>query len=314
MYLIKLDSLGSLKWSKTIGGPKEETAYSVIQTKDKGYALAGYTGSFSSGPDNMYMVKLDSTGVLKWTRTLGNFYNSVAMSITQSKDDGYVLAGYIYSFVSGSNDLSVVKLDSVGALKWSNEVLGGAASANSIVQNRNGGYAITGVTTFFGAGGNDAYFLLLDSAGISCIPTDTAGKIIAMNKGTSGTGGTVNIMTPVISVDTSSSDTGGLYTNYCSKTKPTAVVPVRSVIQNKILVFPNPTIGNITLQYESENNETLCIRIIDMAGNILYSSANNKAQTGLNNYNINTISLAQGMYIIQIQNSQKLLYEKFVKL
>ncbi|MFX0151204.1 MAG: hypothetical protein ACFFAJ_10515 [Candidatus Hodarchaeota archaeon] len=35
-----------MKWSKTFGGVEEDSARSLIQTADGGYALAGYTGSW----------------------------------------------------------------------------------------------------------------------------------------------------------------------------------------------------------------------------------------------------------------------------
>src|ERR1700752_2051167 len=68
-YIIKLDSLGGLQWTRTIGGAKEDYANSIIQTKDGGYLITGETYSFGVGSyitSNVYLVKLDASGTLKW--------------------------------------------------------------------------------------------------------------------------------------------------------------------------------------------------------------------------------------------------------
>jgi hypothetical protein len=112
-YVVKLDSSGNAEWTKTIGGGSWDEARSIIQSSDGGYVVAGYTQSFGAGGD-MYVVKLDSSGNVVWTRTIGGSSNEVANSIIQSRDGGYVVAGYTRSFGAGSFDIYVVKLDSSG--------------------------------------------------------------------------------------------------------------------------------------------------------------------------------------------------------
>jgi len=46
------------EWSKTYGGSGRDTAYSVIQTRDGGYALAGITYSYGAGNGDFWLVKL----------------------------------------------------------------------------------------------------------------------------------------------------------------------------------------------------------------------------------------------------------------
>lgn len=52
-YIAKLDGTGTLQWSKAIGGPGEETAFSIIQTTDRRYTAAGFAGSFRAGLDEL---------------------------------------------------------------------------------------------------------------------------------------------------------------------------------------------------------------------------------------------------------------------
>src|SRR6185503_17238741 len=48
-WVVKIDSAGNKQWDKDFGGDKYDEVYSILQTKDSGYLLAGYSGSFISG-------------------------------------------------------------------------------------------------------------------------------------------------------------------------------------------------------------------------------------------------------------------------
>jgi len=169
IYVVKLDSSGNVVWSKTIGGSSLDEAWSIIQSSDGGYVIAGYTESFGEGGD-MYVVKLDSRGNVQWTKTIGGGNDDVAISIIQSSDGGYVVAGYTESFKysqgAGGYDMYVVKLDSSGNVLWT-KTIGGSSDdyASSIIQSSDGGYAVAGYTRSFGAGSEDMYVVKLDSGG-----------------------------------------------------------------------------------------------------------------------------------------------------
>jgi hypothetical protein len=166
-YLVKLDANGNLQWTKTIGGKYFEDDYSLIQTSDGGYAIAGNTNSFGAGERDVYVVKLDANGNLQWTKTIGakNNYSSKP-SLIQTSDSGYVIAGFTRSFGAGRGDVYLFKLDANGNLQWT-KTIGGPESeeGNSLIQTSDGGYAIAGFTNSFGAGRGDVYFVKLDANG-----------------------------------------------------------------------------------------------------------------------------------------------------
>jgi hypothetical protein len=88
---------------------------SLIQTSDGGYAIAGKTNSFSAGSLDVYVVKLNASGNLQWTKTIGakNRYSSKP-SLIQTSDGGYAIAGDTKSFGAGESDICIVKLDKNG--------------------------------------------------------------------------------------------------------------------------------------------------------------------------------------------------------
>ena len=167
VYVIKLDASGNLQWTKTIGGKKEDMGLmSLIQTSDGGYAIAGSTRSFGTGEWDVYVVKLDAKGNLQWTKTIGGKKEDVGTSLIQTSDGGYAIAGSTRSFGTGEWDVYVVKLDAKGNLQWTKTIGGpGYEIGNSLIQTSDGGYAIAGYTTSFGAGDRDVYVVKLDANG-----------------------------------------------------------------------------------------------------------------------------------------------------
>jgi hypothetical protein len=165
MCIIKLDSIGNLKWENLITGSNNDTAYSIIQTRDNGYALAGTTSSYGAGGTDVSVVKLDSSGNLQWDKTIGGTGNDAAYSIVQTKDKGYALAGTTTSFGAGGNDMYIIKLDSTGQVKWTRS-LGGANNevARSIANTMDSGLVIAG-TIVYSAPNEKTCLLKLNSSG-----------------------------------------------------------------------------------------------------------------------------------------------------
>jgi hypothetical protein len=145
IFMVKFDSTGNILWSETVGGTGYDEAIHIIQTSDGGYAIAGITNSFGAGSNDMYILKLDSSGNVNWNRTFGGTGIDEAYSIIQTTDNGYVAVGETNSFGTGNYDFYAVKLDSSGNLLWSKTV--GSTQpegGESVIETPDGGYAIAG--------------------------------------------------------------------------------------------------------------------------------------------------------------------------
>src|SRR5271157_1463801 len=153
-------------WQKTYGGPGDDEARSVRQCPDGGYIVAGYTYSFGNGGSDVYLVKADGSGNLQWSRTYGGSGDDLAYAVNLTRDGGYIITGYTYSFGNGGSDVYLVKTDGSGNLQWS-KTYGGAAndSGCSVFQAVDGGYVIGGYTSSFGNGSNDFYLIKTDASG-----------------------------------------------------------------------------------------------------------------------------------------------------
>jgi hypothetical protein len=140
-------------WQRTYGGTSNDYGYSVQQTSDGGYIIAGHTSSFGAGGEDAYLVKTNAQGDTLWTRTYGGPYDDDGYSVQQTTDGGFIVAGYTRSFGAGTGDVYLIKTDSKGDTLWT-RTYGGAFTdwGNSVQQTADGGYVIVGLTFSFGPG------------------------------------------------------------------------------------------------------------------------------------------------------------------
>lgn len=144
-WLVKTNSSGDMQWSEAYGGTDFEVAYSLIQTDDGGYALAGYTKSLGAGEEDFWLVKTNSTGGELWNATYGRTYSEKAWSVIQADDGGYALAGCT-EYPEYDYDIWLVKTDLHGNMQW-NKTCGGTDGyilSCSVVQASDGAYVIAG--------------------------------------------------------------------------------------------------------------------------------------------------------------------------
>ena len=165
-WVVRLDETGSIVWQNTYGGSDSDTAYAIAPTSDSGFAVAGWTASFGAGWADFWVLKLDGSGDVEWAKAYGGSEAEDARFITQTPDNGFVVAGWSVSFGAGEADMWILKLDADGGVQWQS-VYGGSGidRAFSVSRASDGGYVAVGRTESFGAGGADMLILGLDSDG-----------------------------------------------------------------------------------------------------------------------------------------------------
>ncbi len=166
-FLVKFSSTGAMQWAKKLASSYNEYCYSIVQTSDGGFVIAGQTVSYAFLGYNIFVVKFTSTGDFAWARVYGSSGDDCASSMIKTSDGGYLILGYTLSFGAGENDLLVVKLDSSFDIQWAKTIGGtGDEYSSSAVQTADGGYAILGHSESWGAGGFDLMLVKLSSSGV----------------------------------------------------------------------------------------------------------------------------------------------------
>lgn len=167
-YLVKLDASGNIQWNRTYNGITEHGNYidSIVQTGDGGYTLL--TGGLWAGNLAYQLIKTDWQGNLEWNVT---FSSEFVVSMVQTSDNGYALAGYVANnqVQNGrlESQLWLAKLNSAGTQLW-NRTYGefGDTETSSVIQTGDGGYALAGKSNAYGSAGEyDFIVVKADASG-----------------------------------------------------------------------------------------------------------------------------------------------------
>ncbi|WDF64300.1 T9SS type A sorting domain-containing protein [Flavobacterium sp. KACC 22763] len=124
-WIVELSSTGNIIWQKSIGGTGSDYLYSVNQTTDGGYILAGDTSSNdfdatghhgTSFNFDFWIVKLSNNGNVEWSKSLGGSATDTASMVNETSSGNYIAAGYSYSsdgdltINNGESDIWIVNL------------------------------------------------------------------------------------------------------------------------------------------------------------------------------------------------------------
>jgi hypothetical protein len=158
------------EWNKTFGGTGYDLGRSVQQTIDRGYILVGSTGSYGEDGPDVWLIKTDANGNEQWNRTFGGIKTDDGYDVQQTTDGGYIIIGDYGVYLENTTlygDAWIIKTDSNGNELW-NKTFGGAAYdfASSGQQTTDGGFIISGATSSYGSGGNDAWLIKTDLNGV----------------------------------------------------------------------------------------------------------------------------------------------------
>ncbi len=110
VWLVKTDKEGNEVFNRTFGGEGFDRAFSVVETSDGGYAVAGETESFGSGNRDAWLIKTNEEGDEEFSMAFGGADRDTAKSVTETSDGGLALAGSTESFGSGNRDAWLIKL------------------------------------------------------------------------------------------------------------------------------------------------------------------------------------------------------------
>jgi len=109
-FLMKLTANGDSSWARTYGGVNRDECFSVAQTSDDGYIMAGSTKSFGSGNYDWLIIRTNSNGDSLWSIVFGGTADDECHSIQPTYDGGYIVAGSTRSYGAGNSDFWLIKL------------------------------------------------------------------------------------------------------------------------------------------------------------------------------------------------------------
>jgi nitrous oxidase accessory protein NosD/predicted secreted protein len=200
LYVVKTDANGNTQWNLTYipdnsaGSLDWGCAYSIIQTSDGGYMIAGsirHHPDHPTGDWDGWLVKLNANGTVAWNKPYGTDADDGAHDVIQTSDGGYVFVGTTDANYGSPGMVWLAKVDANGSQLWT-RAFGGSENQDgwSIAKTPDGGYIIGASTSSFGAGGWDFWLIKTDSNGTELwnktyggTNDDYAWSVIATNDG-----------------------------------------------------------------------------------------------------------------------------------
>jgi hypothetical protein len=171
VYLVKTDANGKMEWSKTFGGKNLDVGHSVLQTSGGGYTIIGYTNNFGAKNDDPYLIKVDGSGNLEWSKVYTFENLDHTLNGCQTKDNGFILVGFSGYITSegkvGASDILLIKTDPAGKREWAKTIGGkkGRHFGYNVAVCPDGGYILVGDTSLQGAGQLDLLLQKTDPKG-----------------------------------------------------------------------------------------------------------------------------------------------------
>ena len=303
-YLVKTDVNGDTLWTKKYGGIQNEEATSMQQTSDGGIILSGYSESFSFGSKDFYLIKTNSIGDTLWTNHYGGNSDEISKSVKQTSDGGYIMTGYSQSFGISTENMYVVKTNSVGDTLWTKTYgkSGRYSLGNDILQTTDGGYAVTGlIKTASANGGYDLYLVKIDAFGN--VQWEKEFKIEPTNTAFTSSEGRSILQTSDGGFAISGTwFSGSTYELLFIKTDNNGTVGTEDLINNvSFNLFPNPFNQFATLEFDNSAKEVFTLTIYNIQGQLVRTMTNINS----NIVKINRQNLTNGFYVFRLQSESK---------
>ena len=155
-WIVKLDAAGDIEWNRTLGGSEAEYGINVLPTPDGGYVVNfAYIRSNDGdvvnnhGEDDCWLVKLNATGAIVWSLTIGGSDQDQGMDAVVLPDGDIAVLGHTKSTDGdiqenhGNYDVFIAKVSSGGTLLWT-RTYGGSQNetASELLTTAEGGFLV----------------------------------------------------------------------------------------------------------------------------------------------------------------------------
>lgn len=112
VWILKINSIGNIQWSKTFGGNYYDFSSCIKEIENKEYLILASTESFGTGASDLWILKIDEQGNTIWDKTYGGFSFEYGSSLEITKDHKILITGKTASYGAGYYDVWLIKIAS----------------------------------------------------------------------------------------------------------------------------------------------------------------------------------------------------------
>jgi hypothetical protein len=109
---------GNLLWEKTVGGKGFDQPTCVTASAHGGFLVGGFTFSFGNGERDFWLFKVDDSGNVLWSTTVGRSEFEEAYAILETAENEFVMVGWTNSIGAGYYDYYIVKISVENEGNW----------------------------------------------------------------------------------------------------------------------------------------------------------------------------------------------------
>jgi hypothetical protein len=311
IWLVKFDANGNVMWQQAYGGVGHEEALSIDNGLVSGYILGGYT--YANGTRDAYVLKVTNAGIFEWDAIFGNNGSDGGWVLSSQEQLGYLVYGGLDPQDMDDSEGFYKMLNSDGTVRWEGEYgynIWRSDWFNTAVESSDGNFVMAGSSYEFdtinnpigwvmkidGTNGdslwskrytvrtNDHYFN-------DIIETSDKGLLLCGYVFPEGITNTEDAW--LLKLDSMGCEVAGGCT-------PTGVVEEINSVEYQIKVYPNPFVGNLTIELDGLDNATIYIR--DISGKLI-----RQQDISSDKQVISTVNLSSGLYFIELRNDEGLL-------
>ncbi len=346
-FVIKTDSIGNVRWSRTLGGTKDDGFINVFEVNKEYYLTAWsishdhecndqswYPSGLNTGAD-YYLIKLDSAGNYLWNRSYGGTGGErLEDAIFDERDSTFLMIGSTTSndymvqrqVTTGYNDVWLIKVDLSGNLKWAkvhgdSTIAAWSFGATIRPVDLDKGYVITYSaepappptpipTGYYGR--RDIKITIIDSMGNVHIDKVIGGTSFENDGICIGIGNKYILGGSTNSGQLSEGITspargGGDWFISYLDYYPLSVPEIADE-KKTLLIYPNPTEGSVTVTTPN-NTKGGIIKIVDAGGKTVLTQT---MPPNKNQLEITTDRLPKGIYTVSLITGKQVITAKMI--
>jgi hypothetical protein len=289
--VVKLDSMGTILWSKTHGRSEHDLPKSIKQTMDGGFVVAGM--SSNAGNMQLNLMKLDSAGNFEWSKTYADItiFHQVNLEITS---DNSIVVSTTLQLTPATPSIVLLKTNSNGTVVWSKAYSGYSASSDldlvedaSIVMTGLASAPDTVVVVKTDMQGNSGCLeQLMPITATTATATSAAATILSEM-----------VSTEFVPINITVTPAQPYYWRCASVMEVNEFMSTSEVAR----VYPNPFSDQLTIDLLSQSATPMHLQLTDVLGKSVYKKEID--DTTQNNFSIPTEGLAAGMYLLTLTDT-----------
>lgn len=143
-YVIRTDEYGDTLWTKIMGGPGYDAAYSLVITPGNGYLICGTYFDPDKASNDIWLIRFNDDGDTLWTRHDYSAANAEAHAVKMTPANGYIITG-TREDAGGTGHIFLMETNASGEQVWTKDYpFWSTSGGNAVIATNDDGFLVCG--------------------------------------------------------------------------------------------------------------------------------------------------------------------------